>query len=1159
MSPVSVPSFFLPLSLPLFLSSMASSSPLSSQVEAAYAQLLSAPTPERRAEADLFLRQFRDSPASQCLPVCLDLLSSPTSSQSAKFGAAAVLRAALPREWWTLPASQLSHLRDTVLALSASASSSHLARMLLATAASLFKRLWLDEGAGALLAHLQKPGGLPLAVAALDEFDCTHCSDTNSPWAFHARCHRTFEQHLLPLLWDRVAALVPDRLASTLAARILEWDFAEGVPDAQLMSLPPSSLEASLRPGPAWTERLAASAPSTLFAAHARARASDRPAAAALLACVLRLASLDGQALSPHTAAARAAGNHAALPQAAEKDRAVRLHFYSHLVGGVLGLLRELDLSAAGEVLTACAVLRRAVGSCRLETLVSLERPPPHEVMERMASLTRAMMAGRSLSLSASADPWMSEALADLLDTWSQLVAEWDQLHVSLPPHELERLRGLFHAHASSVFSCYLERRMEVALSEALEVREQHDQYYEPSAMDAQLSAVAALGRVAGDTALRAVADRVASRVAALQNAAAADDAATTQAQEQLFWLIRLLGHLLADPSEGETATVPAPLVVLSHRHAQAGGEAAADPLVRAAGAVFAYAEAETAMVAAGARGAALSPLVAEAAAWFLARWAATYLMPSEARYTLVSPTLWQTYGRGSAHAAGVLEFLVRKVAVNLGRWPEEPDVCERTCDLLLALVDNPRASQALPAAPSWAPLASSVAAAVVQAGGGAGGLARLADDQKARLMRAVCQAAAGAQDRRAYLAAVLGPVDARLRELAAALGRSDERLFAALTSLLALLRGVAACRGAGAATFELTFGYLSGHFPLLVRLVGVPHPQRRPETVRAVLGIFSDLAEAEMPHMTDAQGGAFLRAALELVRAYGAFNGSFRSGGGGGDKEDEFEDMHELLQLLLHVEAATEEPAELSTASRALGAEAVLTGLGLLLPHVSGDALRVPAVSVSFFQLLAAAVAAHSATFARVDDAARGGMVAALEAAARHPSPDTSSAGLEAVRALGEFHCRSAMAHGRVRAAAAAAAARPGRGMGALASRRSEDELADAPPSPFGPDVPRLMAALLDVALFEAVRPAALPRVVRALLPLVCADEGAFRAAAEQVLGQAGQGAAREAAVEALGRVAAASRPAEGCAALSRGHFAAFEAAALDALPRVRSAVRVK
>ncbi|GAB2277628.1 hypothetical protein Dimus_012336 [Dionaea muscipula] len=193
--------------------------------------------------------------------------------------------------------------------------------------------------------------------------------------------------------------------------------------------------------------------------------------------------------------------------------------------------------------------------------------------------------------------------------------------------------------------------------------------------MDERLSSYGLVARAAIEFSVSLLTTLISERFARLDQSQGSGDPTATL--EELYALLLICGHVLADEGEGELPLVPDsiqthfvdfcegnshPIVVLS-RSILLFAEKSVDPEIRAS--IF-------------------SPRLMEAVIWFLARWSCTYLMPpdgdGDSSSTLVqdkSPSrkaMLQFFGERN-QGKYVLDVIVRISITALISYPGEKDL----------------------------------------------------------------------------------------------------------------------------------------------------------------------------------------------------------------------------------------------------------------------------------------------------------------------------------------------------------------------------------------------------------------------------------------------------------------------------------------------------
>ncbi|XWS64759.1 hypothetical protein CRYUN_Cryun05aG0031000 [Craigia yunnanensis] len=246
-------------------------------------------------------------------------------------------------------------------------------------------------------------------------------------------------------------------------------------------------------------------------------------------------------------------------------------------------------------------------------------------------------------------ETWSWEARDILLDTWTVLLVPMDGNggDALLPPEGK-------HA-AANLFAMIIESELKVATASVANDDGDSDCLQASiSAMDERLSSYALIARAAIDVTIPLLTRLFSERFARLHQGRGIIDRRgindPTETLEELYSLLLITGHVLADEGEGETPLV-SPLVLNYPVSLSSSGkvpmifsqkfkvptaiqthfvdivEAEKHPVVVLSGSIIRFAEQS---MNPEVRATVFSPRLMEAVIWFLARWSHTYLMPLE-------------------------------------------------------------------------------------------------------------------------------------------------------------------------------------------------------------------------------------------------------------------------------------------------------------------------------------------------------------------------------------------------------------------------------------------------------------------------------------------------------------------------------------------------
>nr|XP_009769597.1 PREDICTED: exportin-4 isoform X3 [Nicotiana sylvestris] len=300
-------------------------------------------------------------------------------------------------------------------------------------------------------------------------------------------------------------------------------------------------------------------------------------------------------------------------------------------------------------------------------------------------------------------ETWSWVARDILLDTWTTLLMPLDGSisHAFIPSEGISA--------ASHLFALIVESELRAASASAFSDENEAD-YLQASiaAMDERLSSYALIARAAINVTVPLLTRLFSEKFARLHQGRGFSD--PTQTLEELYSLLLITGHVLADEVQGETPLVPNAIqtqfmdVTETDEH----------PVVILCGSIIKFAEQS---LNPEMRASFFSPRLMEAVVWFLARWSATYLMPPDESKESASSdnhkakhhkkVLLNFCGEDNQGKA-VLDLIIRIVMVALISYPGERDLQALTChELLHGLVRRKNVCVHLLELESWRELAN--------------------------------------------------------------------------------------------------------------------------------------------------------------------------------------------------------------------------------------------------------------------------------------------------------------------------------------------------------------------------------------------------------------------------------------------------------------------
>ena len=558
------------------------------------------------------------------------------------------------------------------------------ASQLLSTLAVLLKRAWLDPDAdrGAMLAEAEaavaqasttaaRRTGLQLFTVVIAEFSPTTASPMNLPWDFHERCRASLETDFLRQFFSHGAGVArsvaesgaalagADEGVCVAALRLmctaLAWDFSRGGNGAGAASggfgfagPGPGSARgggdedaaAKIAPGPAWREPLLApGALDWLFTLHATTNARVRgessgvgavaATAAATRSALASLCAISGDVFPSgaedpgettrraHFARCASALSGALRPAKEAVAWAARGAGEEALVDGARSLA---SLAATHPPADFLAPLPPAPGADGGAT--GAQSQPP--TLGILGELTLECLAAGSLTVEAEGTA-AEDVTRMLMEAWSSLVerSAW-RPGASLSPPGEGAVPPEITQGCAQVFQAYLQAGLAAAAAAAYDEDDGQEEEGQAgaAALDERLGLAAAVARAAPDATLPLLRAAAEAKKNALSAAAGAGRDPSVPLEE-LWWVSRLIPHVLADPFEGEIPLPPDAVAECSNRAALANAESPVDALSSEyiALACLCLDDAARRVV---------SPRLMETLCWGAARWADTYLMPED-------------------------------------------------------------------------------------------------------------------------------------------------------------------------------------------------------------------------------------------------------------------------------------------------------------------------------------------------------------------------------------------------------------------------------------------------------------------------------------------------------------------------------------------------
>lgn len=845
------------------------------------------------------------------------------------------------------------------------------------TVAQLTKRLWLvDETCRAAIALLspvfrratagagytqaERHFAVRLMAELVEEFASGAAARTiGLSWDAHVRIRRSFQSSMLlqMLRWlqnELTAGRAADgrhcaRPADTaqllaLAECIFDWNFAATVQRRGARRANGDVVSAPLCPPIEWRAALFDADAMQLFCTVYAQCGDDVGSRVSVLRVLARLASLSGPVV---------------------EGAADREQHAASVLRGILGVLCIQPISAMEHLARAqllCAAFAASHRPSLVATLGTLAdvRSLIDALYKATGDLLNSMATERTQDRPGGTEDELGPSV--FMDAVTGMLCAWDTLlgggSLSATPvgHLSAAVDDLLRASAANVFASYCaarQRRAEycVLAEESREIAELDEPDHVVFAE--QLTLAAAVGRRALAHCIGMLHSAVAQHGAQLQawRAAASDavrrgmsvPAASPVFHEQLYWLLLILGHFVADTAAGEKPQIPAPFLLLDGPDT----EPEQSHVVVLIEAALALCAAETDCALDGLV-AMQSSSVAAAVCWFLRRWVCTYLLHDEGDYEQPSAALLAAYGANSGRCEHIVDWLLRKVELNSRVWSAQPDVADATADLLLALCQVRGASSIILRSAVWPSLVR---------------IAHRADNglppgAYRALVQALCVACSGygmdAETVRQHLCAVLYTPIGRLSAVMG-LPVSELQQAANLEQAIRMLQALCgAVMAVNIRNYTVLFPLIFGQSEAMIRSMGAFSSM--PDVAVSVLELFVTACESMMVYLSPADVQTLISLSLSVLETHGQLQVSIQSLS---DLDEGAEAHRSALVHALRLLSAflTKDFADFSASAADVGAartiDRVVRGLGLVVPYMTVESLRFPDVCAHYFQLL--------------------------------------------------------------------------------------------------------------------------------------------------------------------------------------------------------------
>ncbi|TKY61337.1 Exportin-4 protein [Spatholobus suberectus] len=1039
---------------------------------------------------------------------------------TARFQAAAAIREAAIREWGFLSADDKRGLISFCLCYvmqHASSPDGYVQAKVSSVATQLMKRGWLEfvpAEKEALFYQVNQAivgthgidvqfAGIKFLESLVSEFSPSTSSAMGLPREFHEQCRRSLERDYLKTFycWTQEAAssvtnriiesdsAVPEVKVCTAALdlmlQILNWDFRSNTSDTKLnvnvfsagVRQDGDSLKRSechlVQPGSDWRDVLILSGHvGWLLSLYAALRLKfscegywlDCPIAVSARKLVVQFCSLtgtvflsdDGKIHEQHLLQLLSGIIEWVYPPDAVSKAIENGKSDSEMLDGCRALLAIANVTTP-YVFDGLLKSMRPIGTLTFLSML-------------MSEVIKVLMTSNTEE-----ETWSWEARDVLLDTWTAILTPINTINVNalLPSEGIKSAGNLF----GFIVEC------ELRLASATAFNDEGDSDYlhaSVSAMDERLSCYALIARASIDVTIPFLMRVFSERVARLNQGRGIID--LTETLEELYSLLLIIGHVIADEGEGEIPLVPN---TIQTQFVVNAVEADKHPVILLSSSIIKFAEQ---CLSPEMRASVFSPRLMESIIWFLARWSRTYLMSSDGiGEKILDSGHHHEHSSKQAmlcffgeHNQGklVLDIIVRVSLITLASYPGEKDLQGLTCyQLLHSLVQQKHICVHLVTLNSWHELATAFSTEKT--------LLLLDTAHQRSLAQTLVRSASGIRNSEAssqYVRNLMGPIATYIVEISS---KSNFKSIAQQPDILLLvscmlerLRGAASASEPRTqkAIYGLGFSVMN---PILVLLEVYKHESA---VVYLLLKFVVDWVDGQITYLEAQETAAVVNFCMRLLQLYSSHNIgkislSLSSSLLSEAKTDKYRDLRALLQLLSSL--CSKDMIDFSSDSiEAQGtniSQVVYFGLHMVTPLISMELLKYPKLCHDYFSLLSHMLEVYPETFAQLNREAFAHILGTLDYGLHHQDADVVSKCLRALQALASYHYKET-GNGNI-----------GLGAHTVGLKDSSGNVQEDLLSHF-------LRSLLQLLLYEDYSSDLISVAADALLPLILCEQGLYQ-----------------------------------------------------------------
>lgn len=963
-----------------------------------------------RAAAEQWLSQLRQSR----LPLSLApfVLAHGGASSFARFQAVAALQEAVLREWRNIDSGTVSALAAAALQFARrNGEADPLAqRVSLRFVAAVRKRSWRQSPRDpaeemraefSTLSEINPKASLVLATALLEEFAVVQRGFAGLSLEVQFSIRRDFEDRVLRAIFERVCQLVAVADCVEIAVAVLEkalhWKFDEFIAKRRLEFLCGDSALESLdepwtngtwiRPGTNWRSLLLD--PQILNLVEFATKHS-RKAAQSARNIFAQLCSLQGTIY---------------------KDEGMREAHLEQLALFLQRLVHQMHVQTSDDafVMDICNVYGKIVSNFGIALLNRCSSGLAF--VQILGSLTVSLFQ-QSFS-AADVETTLSEAFDVSVDAIVSILTQYEEERFKVAPEFFSLMKQI----SGAVFPGFVQFKM---CKSPESIEEDEDQFHDAEYLSDRLTAIAIIGRVNGTQSIEILCSAIKKRMELIRNAVFTQTAISEQqlsfAHEDLYWLINLLGHLLADSPEGEVPTVPWLLRFgESQDSACTQSSLLQHPWYYAIATVIDYIKFENECIANKHRAILfLSPLVAETIMAFLERWVPTYLFPSIAVYDQIPMALYHLFGPESSNSLEILRFVLSKISINLFHWSEEWNLSLASCKLLNRLVMNQNLKNKLVGLSEWwelvrictdfshSPLWTSISlpGEVVTDLFKTLGSSLSLDSQSHSEESSV-------QLWTTISTSISTRFDQLLNGVAFHQQQLSPQFESEVTKTIEIFRGLANAQ-VNEATANVFFDFLISKAQIFLELL---RTYQNTPVVNVILSFFSEFAGANLIYWDSERSNHFFRVCVDLIRVFSEINRNRLKTSIG---QDQYEDVLILLTLIDHISTKTLFDFA-SDGGESYSTEAALMAVSMLLPQLDENMLNVSELCTALFAIIEDLITSYpEKLFITLDTAAQERLFAGMDYLLNSAVQTSVHSGLHMLTALASHHYNSASSTSR-------------------------------------------------------------------------------------------------------------------------------------------------